>query len=95
MKGLEKTDLVCLVRVVVSGLGETRRPAMTEENVWKELDRPQAIECERVGECGDFASWVTAQGNLYVCDHHRIVFERQRRMDLEIVQNADLEGMAA
>jgi len=95
-KGMEKADLVYQLRIAVVGLGEIGRSKMTEEkDVWKELDRRRRIECERVGECGADAHWMTAQGNLFVCDHHRHVFERQRRMDMEIVQNADLEGMAA
>ncbi len=91
-KGVQRADLVYRVQIAVSGLGEMGRLTMANSEVWKELDRHHRIDCERVGECGDTAQWVTAQGNLFVCNHHRRVFDRQRLVDLEIVQNADLEA---
>lgn len=96
---MENADLICRLRLRVNlGPHGKREAAMSQDEVWRELDlldRLGRIECERVGECGDDAHWVTVQGNLFVCDHHRAVLERQRRMDLERVRNADLEGMAA
>jgi hypothetical protein len=52
-------------------------PPLLENHVWRPVDvaDQHRIECERFSSCGEDATWVTRQGNLYVCDYHRFLFE--------------------
>ena len=67
----------------------TAAPAMVEDGVWRALEPRGETECERGWQCGEQARWTTVQGNLCVCDYHRLVFEIERRADLRLVRNLD------